>query len=157
MTLHRLSERALLYFSFVAVFWRFLPSNAPIMQYNIGNSWFFFLQGNRWTKYLAHPKIRRPKLYLQMFASLVTLDGFHLLLSTQLTANFTSEWSGGPMFHPLSHIYAKTPFFCLETVANKTLNLRHAVVFNRLSANAAPTLNTAFSLKNGEYTAFWCL
>ena len=31
------------------------------------------------------------------------LTGFHLLLSTQLTANLTLEWSGGSIFHPLSH------------------------------------------------------
>ena len=83
-----------------------------------------------------------------MFASLVTLDGFHLLLSTQLTANLTLERSGGSMFHPLSHIYTKTPFCCIETVANKTLNRWLGVVFDQLWANAAPTLNTAFSLTN---------
>ena len=32
------------------------------------------------------------------------------------------EWSGGSMFHPLSHIYSKTHFSCVETVANNTLN-----------------------------------
>ena len=46
-----------------------------------------------------------------MFESLVALDGFHLLLSIQLTADLTPEGSGGSMFHPLSHIYTKTPFF----------------------------------------------
>ena len=35
------------------------------------------------------------------------------------------------MFHPLSHIYAKTPFCCFKTVANKSLNHRH-VVLNQL-------------------------
>ena len=41
---------------------------------------------------------------------------------SQLTANLTQEGSGGSMFHPLSHIYAKTPFCCIETVANNALN-----------------------------------
>ena len=88
--------------------------------YNIRYWWFFLSQGNWWTKYLVHQKIQKPKPCLQMFASLVTLDGFHLLLSTQLTADLTPEWSGGSKFHPLSHIYAKTPFCCIETVANNT-------------------------------------
>ena len=101
-------------------------------------------------KYLVHPKIWRPKACLLMFASLVTLDGFHLLLSTQLTADLTPEWRGESMFNPLSHIYAKIPFCCVETVANNALNCRCVVVFNRLWANAAPTFNTAFLLTNGH-------
>ena len=48
---------------------------------------------NWWTKYFVHPKIWRPKPCLLIFASLVALDGFHLLLSIQLTANLTLEWS----------------------------------------------------------------
>ena len=78
-----------------------------------------------------------------MFASLVALDGFHLLLSTQLTADLTPEWSGGSMFPPLSYTYTKTPFYCIETVANNALK-RQRVVFDQLWANVAPTLNTAF-------------
>ena len=66
--------------------------------------WFFLFQGNWWTKYLAHPKIRRSKPCLVIFASLVSLDGFHLLLSTQLTADLTLEWRGGSMFRPLWYI-----------------------------------------------------
>ena len=95
------------------------------MLYNIRYWWFFLFQGNQWAKYLAHPKIWRPKPCLLMFASLVALDGFRLLLSTQLTANLTPEWSSGSMFHPLSHIYAKTPFSCIETVLNNTDSSMH--------------------------------
>ena len=47
---------------------RFLPSNVPIIRYNIRFWWFFFFQGN--------PKIRTPKLCLLMASSLVALDGF---------------------------------------------------------------------------------
>ena len=101
-----------------------------------------------WIKYFAHPKIWRPKPCLLMFVSLVALDNFHLLLSIQLSADLTREWSGGSTFHPLSYIYAKTPFCCIETVANNTLNHQHVVVFDWLWANTAPTLNTAFSLTN---------
>ena len=82
------------------------------------------------------------------FASLVALDGFHLLLSTRLTANLTPEWSGGSMFHPLSHVYTKIPFCCVETVANNALNCQRIIVFDQLWANTALTLNRAFSLTN---------
>ena len=84
----------------------------------------------------------RPKSCLPMFASLVTLDGFHLLLSTQMTADLTPERSDGTMSHPLSHIYAKTPFCCVEIVANFALNRQSIVVCDRLWAIPAPTLNT---------------
>ena len=80
------------------------------MLYNIRYWWFSLTQGNRWTKYIVHPKIRKQKLCLQMLASLVALDGFHLLLSTQLTADLTLKRRGGSMFHPLSHIYTKKHF-----------------------------------------------
>ena len=90
-----------------------------------------------------------------MFASLVTLDGFHLLLSvsTQLTAD-------GSMFHPLSHIYAKTLFCCVETVANNALNGRCIVLIN--CEQAQHPLWTQLShlemfMQNSEYTAFWHL
>ena len=83
-----------------------------------------------------------------MFVSLVTLGGFHLLLSTQLTADLTPEGIGRSMFHPLLHIYAITPFCCVKTVADNALNHQCVVVFNWLWANMAPTLNTAFSLTN---------
>ena len=79
-----------------------------------------------------------------MFAWLVTLDGFHLLLSTQLTADLTPEWSAGSMFHPLSHIYTKTPFCCIKIVANNGLSRWRVFVFDRLWANTTPTLDTAF-------------
>ena len=98
--------------------------------------------------YLAHPKIWRSKPCLLMFVSFVPLDGFHLLLSTQLSVNLTPEWSGGSMFHLLSHIYAKAPFCCVETVANNALNHRRVIIFDWLWTNAASTLNTAFSLTN---------
>ena len=137
-----LSISLLLFISFVAIFWWFLSSNTPIMLYNIRYWQFFLSQGNRWTKYLAHPKIWRSKLCLLMFVSLFTLDGFHILLFTQLTANVTQEWSGGSMFHWLSH--AKTPFCCIETVANNALNCWCIVVFDQLWANS-PSLWTQLS------------
>ena len=68
---------------------------------------------------------------------------FHCSLSSLLTP----EWSGGSMFHPLSHIYAKTPFCWIETVANNALN-RRRVVFDWLKAITAPTLNAVYSLTN---------
>ena len=94
-----------------------------------------------------NPKIRRPKPCQLMFASLVTLDGFHLLLSTQLTADLTPEQSIESMFHLLSHIYAKTPFCCNETVANNTLNRRRVVVFDLLSKRGTNFEHSFFSDK----------
>ena len=89
---------------------------------------------------------------------LVALDGFHLLLSTQLTANLTPEWSGGFMFHAFSHIYVKTPFCCIETVANNALNSRRVIVFDRLWANMHPLwTHWQMFMQNDEYTAFWYL
>ena len=95
-----------------------------------------------------HPKIQRPKPCPLMLASLATLDGFYLLLSTQLTANLTPKWSGGSMFHPLSYSYAKTPFCSIETYVNNSLNRRCIVILSQLLTNTAPTLNTAVLLTN---------
>ena len=69
--------------------------HTTIMLYNICYWWFFLSQSNWWPKFLVHPKICRTKPCLLMFASLVTLDSFHLLLSSQLTTDLTPKWSGG--------------------------------------------------------------
>ena len=151
-TVHCLGERVLFSITSVAVFGRFLLSNAPIMQFTIRYWCFFLSKGYWWTKCLAHPKIRRPKPCLLISTSLITLDGFGLLLFTQLTADLTLKWSGGIMFHLLSHIYAKTPFSCVETIANN--RRRHVVVFDRLWANAAPALNTIF-LSTNVHAKWW--
>ena len=102
---------------------------------------------------LAHPKIWRPKPCLLMFESLVALDCFHLLLSTHMTADLTREWSGWSMFFPLSRIYTKTPFCCVETVINNALNCWR-IVFGQLWVNISPTLSTAYSLTN-VYAKWW--
>ena len=145
---HCFGGRALFTSSFMADFLQFLLSNTPIMLYDICYWWFFLSQGNWWTKYLVHLKIWRFKPCLLMFASLVVLIGFYLLLTTQLTADLTWACSGGSMCHPLSHVYTKTLFCCFETVANNTLNCRCFVVFDRLWVNAAPALNAVFSSTN---------
>ena len=54
------------------------------------------------------------------------------------------RFDSGSMFQPLSHIYTKTPFCCIETVANNALNCWCVVVFDQLWANAAPTLKHNF-------------
>ena len=47
------------------------------------------------------------------------------------------------------HIFVQKLFFCfVETVANNVLNHWCVVDFDQLWANAASTLNTAFSIKN---------
>ena len=58
------------------------------------------------------------------------------------------------MFHPLSHIYAKIPFCCVETVANNAQNYKRVIVFDQLWVNTAPTFNTTFSLTN-VYIKWW--
>ena len=45
----------------MAIFWQFLPSNVPMILYNIRYWYFFLSQGNQYTKYFAYPKIWRPK------------------------------------------------------------------------------------------------
>ena len=127
------------------------------MLYNIWYWWLFLPHGNRWTKYLVHLKIRRLKLCQLMFASLVALDGFHLLLSTQMIAELTLEWSGGSMFHPLSHIYAKTPFYCVwnsykqcsesstrccfgSTVSKRSTHFEHSFLIDKCSCKMMNTL-----------------
>ena len=72
---------------------------------------------------------------------------------TQLTDNLILEWSGGSMFHLLSHIYAKTPICYVETVLNNTLNC-WLIVFDWLGEDMAPTLNTVFSLTD-IHTKWW--
>ena len=133
--------------SFVVIFSRFLPSNTTIIRYNISYLWFFLSQGNRWTKYLAHPKIQRPKPCLLMFVSLVALDGFHLLMSTQLTADLI-DWIkvGDPCFIH-GHIFMQKLLFVALKHLQTTL-LIVDIVFNWLWANVASTLNTTFLLTN---------
>ena len=146
------------FFSFVTVFRRFLPSNALIMLYSI-RYWWFFSQGNRWTKYLAYPKIRKTKSSLMIFVSLVILDSFHLQVSTQLTADLTPEWSGGSMFHPLSHIYEKK----LLLVVLKQLQTTLWIVDRLFLIDCEQTWHPLWTqlsywqmfMQNGEYTAFW--
>ena len=107
------------------MFWLFLPSKTPIMQYNICYWYFFLSQFNQWTKYLVCPKIWKPKHCLLMFAS---LTAFWRLspTATQLTADLTLVGNGGSMFHPLSYYYTKTHSGLVETVAN---NRRRVVFF----------------------------
>ena len=75
--------------------------------------------GNWWTKYLAHPKT--------LSADVCVFDHFERL--SPAAADLTLELSSRSMFHPLSHIYAKTVFCCIETVVNNALNRQHVVVF----------------------------
>ena len=151
-----LGERALFSSSFVAVLGQFLPSNAPRMLYNISYGWFFLSQGNQCTKYIVHPKIRSPKPCLLMFVSLVTLDSSHLLLSTQLTANLLPEWSGGSIFHSLSHLHknsfllhwnsckqcSESPLRCCfwSTVSKCCTHFEHSLLIDKCSCRMVNTL-----------------
>ena len=123
------------------------------MLYNSRYWWFFLSQGNRWIKYLAHPKIQRLILCLLMFVSLVAF--------TQLTADLTPGWNGGSMFHPLSYIYAKTSFCCIETVANafSLTNVHAKCWIHCLLISSTPLLSHATSIYDQPKRvcgAFWC-
>ena len=54
----------------------------------------------------------------------------------------------------VTHLCKKTPFCCIETVANNVLNCQRVVIFDWLWVNVAPTFNTAFSLTN-VHTKWW--
>ena len=92
-----------------------------------------------------------------MFVSLVAQDGFHLLLSTQLTADLTLEWSGGSMVYSLSHIYAKNTFllrwnsckqssessmrFCFwSTVSKCDTHFEHSILIDKSACKMVNTL-----------------
>ena len=113
-TVHCLGERALSSSSFVAVFWRFLPSNTPTMLYNIRYWWFFLSQGNRWTKYLAYVSQNTEAKTLP--ADVCVFGRFGRLtptavLSTDCRFDFEVKW----WIHVssiLTYLY-KTPFLLL--------------------------------------------
>ena len=144
---HCLGKTAL-FSLFVAVFWWFLPSNTPIMLYNIHYWWFFLSEGNWWTKYLAYPKIQKPKSCLLMFASLVALDSFHLLLSTQANCQFDSRMKWWIHVSSIVTYLCKNSFLLCWNSCKQPSELSIIVVFDWLWANASPTLNIAFSLAN---------
>ena len=89
----------------------------------------FAIDGSFFLKVINDTSQNTETKTLLMFVSLV---GFHLLLSTQLTAALTPECSDGSMFHPLSPIYSKSPFCRVETVANNALNCQHIIAFDQL-------------------------
>ena len=126
------------------------------MPYNILYWWFFHEQND-----LGHSKIRRSKPRLLMFASLVALDGFHLLLSTQLTVDLTLEWSDWSMRLPLAYIYVKKFFFSLKELQT-TLWVDDALLFlidckKTRHPLWIPLSHWQMFMLNGEYAAFWYL
>ena len=92
---------------------------------NICYWWFFLSQGYQWTKYLAHSKIWRPKSCLQMFVSLVALDGSCLLLFTRLTADLTLV---DPCFIHC-HIFMQKFFFVVLKQLQKILWIIDTLLF----------------------------
>ena len=110
-TVHCLDERPLLS-SFVSVFWEVFC--------------YFFLQTCQWCHIIfvtdgssflkiideqnTFPKYGGQNLACWCLHFLVTLDGFHLLLSTQLTVHLTPGWTSGSMFQPLSQMFIKNCF-----------------------------------------------
>ena len=140
-----LSWRNSTFFFFICGhFWRFPPSNAPVMLYNFRYWWFFFFsQGNHRIKYVAYPEIRKPKLCLLMFAPLVVLDS-------------------GVKWWIHCHIYAKTSFCFIETDANTTLWIVDDLLFLIDCKQTQQIFWRQLShwqmfMQNDEYTAFWYL
>ena len=91
----------------------------------------------------------------------IVLDGFHLLLSTQLIANLIPEWSGGSRFHSLSHIYTKNSFL-LPWNSDKQHWIVDVLLFLIDCEQTQHPLWIQIShwqiyMQNGEYTAFWYL
>ena len=150
-TVHCLRERALFSSSFVAIFWWFIPSNAPILLYNIRYWWFFLSQVNRSTKY-QNKEALPADIYIYLWS-----------LWTAFTCCCQLSWlpiwlqsAVGDLCFIHCHIFTekKILFVAFKTVANNALNRRRVAVFGRLWANAATTLNTAFSLTN-VHSQWW--
>ena len=142
---HCLGERALFSSSFVATFWQFFPSNAPVMLYNIDGSSFLKVINEQNT--LCIPKYRGQNLACWCL---------HLLLLwTALTCcypiSWLSIWLRGEVMDPRfihCHIFKqKLLFVSLKQLQTNALNRWH-VVFDQQWANVASTFNTPFSLTN---------
>ena len=100
-----------------------------------------------------------PKPCLLMFASLVSLDGFHLMQSIQLATYLTLEWSGGSMFHPLLHIYTKLLFVALKQLQTMPW-IDNALLFLIDCEQTQHPFSTLVShwqmfMQNGKYSALW--
>ena len=154
---HCLGERALFSSLFVAAGWGFLPSNAPIMLYNISYGWFFLSQGNRWTKYLAHPKILRPKPCLLMFASFGRFGQLSPAAIHLADSRFVSgvKW----WIHvPSIDTYIRKNSFLWRWNSCKQRSKSFLFLIN-----CDQTLHPIWTqlspwqmlMQNGEYTAFW--
>ena len=107
---------------------RFLPSNAPIMLYKIPYRWFFVSQGYRWTKYLVHTKIRRPKMVDLCFIR------YHI---------FTKKI----LFAPLKQL--QTTLWIVDTLL--------FLINRKQTWHPLRTQFSRWQkfMQNGEYTAFW--
>ena len=140
-TVHCLGERAL-FSSFVTIFWWFLPSNAPIMLYNICYCGSSINEQNT----LSIPKYRG--LNLACWCLHLWLLWMAFTCCCPLSWQLIWFWSEvvDPCFIHYHIFIQKLLFCCIETVANNTLNCQ--LVLDWLWANTAPTLNIAFSLTN---------
>ena len=101
------------------------------------------------------------KTFLLMFASLATLDDFHLLLSTQLTADlFRCEVVDQCFIY--CHIFMQKLLFVALKQLQIMLWLVNALLFSIKCEQTQPPLWTQLSywqmfMQNGEYAAFWYL
>ena len=112
VTLHCFGERAFFSSSFVAIFWRFLLSNVPIMLYNIRYKWFF----------LAYWRLHLWLLWTA-FTWCCPLSWLPIWLQSEVV---------NPCFIHFHMFMQKLLFGCIKTVANNALNYQCIVVFGWL-------------------------
>ena len=145
-------------FSFVVIFWPFLPSNAPIKQYYICYWWFFLSQGNQWTKYLVHSKILRPKPCLLMFA--LWLAFICSCPLSWLTISLLSQVVDPCFIH--CHIFMQKLLFVALKQLQSTLWIVDELLFLIDCEQMCHPLWIQLShwqmyMQKDEYTAFWYL
>ena len=122
----------------------------------------FPIDGSSFPKVIDEQNTRCIPKYggLLMFASLVTLDSFNLLLSTQLTANLTPEWRGRFVSSIVTYLCKNS--FLLHWKSCKQHWIINVLLFLINCEQTWHPLSTHLShlqmfMQNGEYTAFWYL
>ena len=162
MTVHYLGERAHFSSSFVAIFWWFLPSNAPIMLYNIPYWWYFLCQGNQWTKYLAHLKIQRPKTLPTDGCVFGHFGRLSLAAVHSADCQFDSRVKWWIHVSSIVTYLCKNSFLLHWNSCKQCSELLTRCCFWLTVSKHCTCFEHSFliekcSCKNGEYTAFWYL
>ena len=140
--------------SFVAVFWRSLLSNAPVMPYDICFCWFFLSQDNRWTKYGG----QNPACWCLHLWSLWMVFTCCCSLSW-LPIWFRSEVVD-PCFMNFHIFMQKLLFTALKELQTILWMIDVLIVWLTMSKCGTHFEHNSYwkmFMQNGEYTAFWYL